>query len=294
MWAALFWNEGATRRERNGERVTGWERERLGKRESPGEVNGWNALLRLSEWAACCAGGYCRYCIEAAGVTVAVTDTKTTFHGRRHWLKAVARPLHVDHTLSINNYAFLRWILDDWQCLFSMLFAWYKRRNCTYGKDATKAVSKRCLQNFSVEFWKYMLWVFLHTWRVDYPILFLFTNLAYTNTVSEISAVMHVCCIHSEAVYCTNYKTKQKTSFVWALMLWEQWSLRTAHNLRAIKKMPLSLLMKNKQQQKSHCTSLSLSQVFVISTCQFPLIVSSPADSIIRLLTSLLGVYWAF
>lgn len=97
-------------KERHGEKETGneWrgERERLGKRESPGEVNGWNALLRLSEWAARCAGGYCRYCIEAAGVTVAVTDTKTTFHGRRHWLKAVARPLHVDHTLSINNYSF--------------------------------------------------------------------------------------------------------------------------------------------------------------------------------------------
>lgn len=77
--------------------------------------------LRLGEWAACWAGGYCRYCVEAAGVTVAVTDTKTTFHGRRHWLKAVARPLHANHTLSINNHSFLWWIVYYWPCFFFFL-----------------------------------------------------------------------------------------------------------------------------------------------------------------------------
>lgn len=224
MWAALFWNEGATRRERNGERVTGWEGETGEKRVSRG-----------SEWMECAVEAQWMSCTLCWGV-LQVLYRGSRGHSGCDWhqnniswqttlVKGRGQATTCRPHLEYQQLFFLRWILNDWQCLFSMLFAWYKRRNCTYGKDATRAGSKRCLQNFSVEFWKYMLWVFLHTWRVDYPILFLFKNLAYTNIVSEISAVMHVCCIHSEAVYCTKYKTKQKTSVVCALMLWEQWSL---------------------------------------------------------------------
>lgn len=147
MWAALLWNEGGEAQwERNRERVTGWEGEmglggRVGWRcwVGGGVSRGseWlECTLRLGEWAACWAGGYCRYCVKAAGVTVAVTDTKTTFHGRRHWLKAVARPLHADHTLSINNHSFLWWIVYHWQCFFlffffCFVFVWKKSRGRT-------------------------------------------------------------------------------------------------------------------------------------------------------------------
>lgn len=83
------------------------EQERAEKRVSRGSE--WlECTLMLVEWAAHWAGVYWRYCVDAAGVTVAVSDTKTTFHGRRHWLKAVARPLPADHTLSSTNYSFLR------------------------------------------------------------------------------------------------------------------------------------------------------------------------------------------
>lgn len=111
-----------TQSERNTERVTGWEGETGEKRVSRGSE--WlECALRLSEWAARWAGGYWRYCVEAAGVTVAVTDTKTTFHGRRYWLKAVARSLPTDHTLSINKHFFLWRILCDWLWrIFVLLF----------------------------------------------------------------------------------------------------------------------------------------------------------------------------
>lgn len=158
MWAALLWNEGGESQwERNRERVTGWEGEMwlgVGVEVLGGVSRGseWlECTLRLGEWAACWAGGYCRYCVEAAGVTVAVTDTKTTFHGRRHWLKAVARPLHTGHTLTINNHSFLWWIVYYCQCFvfcffffFCFVFAWKKSR-----RQMREWESKNCLIHYA-------------------------------------------------------------------------------------------------------------------------------------------------
>lgn len=116
LCAALFWRDGNG----GGETESEWRagRQRQGKRESPGEVNGWNARWGSVKELHAGLGGDWRYCVEAAGVTVAVTDTKTTFHGRRHWLKAVARPKPTDHTLSINKQCFLWWIMCDWLWYF--------------------------------------------------------------------------------------------------------------------------------------------------------------------------------
>ncbi len=134
-------HEMETEEERRRARETeSGERERQGKRESPGEVNGWNARWGSVNELHAGLGGFWRYCVEAAGVTVAVTDTKTTFHGRRHWLKAVARPLPADHTLSINNHFFLWWILCDWLWWFfyiQFFFFLEKNRNYTCWDSTT-------------------------------------------------------------------------------------------------------------------------------------------------------------
>lgn len=68
--------------------MTGRGKDR-GKGQSPGEVNGWNVRRGSVNKLHTALRGYWRHCVKAAGVTLAVTDTKTTFHGRQHWFKGL-------------------------------------------------------------------------------------------------------------------------------------------------------------------------------------------------------------
>lgn len=81
------------------------ERERAEKRVSRGSE--WlECTLMLVEWAAHWAGVYWRYCVDAAGVTVAVSE----WHQNNiSWQTTLVKGCgQADHTLSSTNYSFLR------------------------------------------------------------------------------------------------------------------------------------------------------------------------------------------
>lgn len=76
MQSGPDWNGGGQEERKRGasDRVSG--RDGGGEKRVSRGSEWLECAARLSEWAARWAGGDCRYCVEAAGVTVAVTDTK--------------------------------------------------------------------------------------------------------------------------------------------------------------------------------------------------------------------------
>lgn len=184
------------------------ERERQGKRESPGEVNGRNARWGSVNELHAGLGGYWRYCVEAAGVTVAVTDTKTTFHGRRHWLKAVARPLLADHTLSINNHFFFM-VNSVWLALIALFLLcfllWTKAAIFLVGMVLCHHGNER---RFLILDYLFKICVFLEklvNWRLErvitlYPSYFFHTKLFDIRSTSKYyheSVLYQFCSCHS-------------------------------------------------------------------------------------------------
>lgn len=81
---------GAERKKERSEWRGEWERR--GKRESPGEVNGWNARRGSVNELHAELGGDRRYCVEAAGVRVAVTDTKNNISWQKTLWPSVYLP----------------------------------------------------------------------------------------------------------------------------------------------------------------------------------------------------------
>lgn len=76
MQSGPDWNGGGQEERKRGasDRVSG--RDGGGEKRVSRGSEWLECAARLSEWAARWAGGDCRYCVEAAGVRVAVTDTK--------------------------------------------------------------------------------------------------------------------------------------------------------------------------------------------------------------------------
>lgn len=97
------------RKKEREERVTGW----VGETEGGTRVSRGSEWLecapRLSEWAARWAGGGCRYCVEAAGVRVAVTDTKNNISRQETLWPGVDAPLVSTGLFLMLLLTFLTW-----------------------------------------------------------------------------------------------------------------------------------------------------------------------------------------